>query len=541
MPPMSRNVMTLAVLVTLSGIFISQALSVGIPITGIDDAAITMSYAHNIANGHGYVYNVGGERVEGATSFLWVGILTLAFLASDDPYPIILSVAGVLTFIAIWSALGIAQTLSEVAGVSPLMTSLFAGAAILGAPGFFMWSTWSQMEVGLWSALILLLINRLTFALATYDQPGRVHRSVLIVAALLPLVRPEGIAVAIGLIAVTGLVAMDRWKMLLAPILVALGSFLALLVFRLLYFGYPWPNTFYAKVSADRLQTFVDGAKYVLSFALQMPFAEMFIALWVLATLWALLTRWESGRCFVPSIAAVAGIFLTYSALGGDHFVLWRFLEPVIPLLPIAASIAAAYVCTRVSETTPGHILAKMTISGAAFLSIILPGWAFYHQERFDVIKEFRIAERGIAFGEALDDVVPRPVIGVGPAGGVALAYNGEILDLLGLNWTEMAHANPVKQGTRNLASFDRAVFWRHQPDVVAEFKRSCIDGGFELWSAADYYKGLYWSEKFRQVYQPVLFQKNDGCWPIFVEKKWLEQVDAAQFVSIGWDKVILN
>ena len=41
------------------------------PQVGIDDANITQVYARNIAAGHGYVYNIGGERVEGSTSLLW--------------------------------------------------------------------------------------------------------------------------------------------------------------------------------------------------------------------------------------------------------------------------------------------------------------------------------------------------------------------------------------------------------------------------------------------------------------------------------------
>ena len=38
------------------------------PLTGIDDANIYFVYARNLANGHGFVYNIGGERVEGFTS-----------------------------------------------------------------------------------------------------------------------------------------------------------------------------------------------------------------------------------------------------------------------------------------------------------------------------------------------------------------------------------------------------------------------------------------------------------------------------------------
>jgi len=46
------------------------------PSIGIDDANITQAYAQHLAQGLGYVYNAGGERVEGSTSLLWTVINT---------------------------------------------------------------------------------------------------------------------------------------------------------------------------------------------------------------------------------------------------------------------------------------------------------------------------------------------------------------------------------------------------------------------------------------------------------------------------------
>src|SRR6056297_3316498 len=60
-----------------------------VPKYGWDDANITLNYAQNIANGHGYVYYVNGERVEGSTSALWTAIATLGFLISDKPETIL--------------------------------------------------------------------------------------------------------------------------------------------------------------------------------------------------------------------------------------------------------------------------------------------------------------------------------------------------------------------------------------------------------------------------------------------------------------------
>jgi hypothetical protein len=45
-----------------------------------DDAMISMRYAKNLANGHGLVWNPGGERVEGYTNLLWVLYMALVHL-----------------------------------------------------------------------------------------------------------------------------------------------------------------------------------------------------------------------------------------------------------------------------------------------------------------------------------------------------------------------------------------------------------------------------------------------------------------------------
>jgi hypothetical protein len=45
-----------------------------------DDAMISMQYAKNLAAGDGPVWNAGGERVEGFTNPLWVGVMALVHL-----------------------------------------------------------------------------------------------------------------------------------------------------------------------------------------------------------------------------------------------------------------------------------------------------------------------------------------------------------------------------------------------------------------------------------------------------------------------------
>src|SRR4051812_44621858 len=52
------------------------------PVIGIDDANIYFVYMKNFAQGHGFVWNIGGERVEGFTSLIWTLIGSVCYKIS---------------------------------------------------------------------------------------------------------------------------------------------------------------------------------------------------------------------------------------------------------------------------------------------------------------------------------------------------------------------------------------------------------------------------------------------------------------------------
>src|SRR4051812_39536185 len=75
------------------------------PATGIDDADIFLVYARHLSVGDGFVFNAGGEHVEGFTSLLWVLICTVAVHLTTHPEPILLITSVVLLAIAITACL----------------------------------------------------------------------------------------------------------------------------------------------------------------------------------------------------------------------------------------------------------------------------------------------------------------------------------------------------------------------------------------------------------------------------------------------------
>ena len=83
----ARLLVLLLVLVG-SAAWLAQFLS-STPLVGYDDANIFLVYARNIAGGHGFVYNVGGERVEGFTSPAWVLLCAAAMKITTRPEPVL--------------------------------------------------------------------------------------------------------------------------------------------------------------------------------------------------------------------------------------------------------------------------------------------------------------------------------------------------------------------------------------------------------------------------------------------------------------------
>ena len=532
----------IAIGTTLVGAALAWGLAGGLPAIGIDDSAITRSYSQNLAAGAGYVYNVGGERVEGSTTLLWTLILTLFYAVSDRPEPAILLLGAALATGAVYCALRVARHLSAAEGGEPGVAVAVVAAVLVASPGYFLWSVWTMMEVGIWSAAILLLTFGLVRAAtgpAAVDGTARsgslTTLALAIPAICLPMIRPEGVAVAIGLLALGAVLVPAVRTRAIVCVGLALAVFAAITVWRLSYFGQPFPNTFYAKVSSDRVQDAIDGTKYTLRFVFGQPFAEAFVLAWLAAVaLVALRLRDAGGPArtapLIPA-AAVFGVMAVYSALGGDHFALWRFIQPIQPLLPVALAVWLSTVLTPVLLTRSRRAL--LWPAGAVAAGLLVLGPLHYYQARFDVAKEFVLTERGLDFGAYLNGIEPAPSIGVGAAGGIAMAYDGYIYDLHGLNWTEMAHAKPVKVGLRNHASFHAPTFWENRPDLVAIFNKRCPDGELHrFWTPFD---GLFDQPRFRAEFTPVVFRQDGACWPGFAHADWMARLDETSVEVLAW------
>lgn len=103
-----------------------------------EDAFIMFRYAKNLANGHGLVWNIGKDPVEGTTAFLWTILLSICYkfrLTFEASVPLLNGLFLTLTIILIYFTAVFLFKVDAIAGfiaicilaTSPLVFQMSAG------------------------------------------------------------------------------------------------------------------------------------------------------------------------------------------------------------------------------------------------------------------------------------------------------------------------------------------------------------------------------------------------------------------------------
>lgn len=207
----------------------------------IEDSAISFAYARNLVDGHGLVPYVGGERIEGYSNALWTFLLAGCYAIGITPWTASKVLGGFFGAAAQLFAFGIAwRGLPE----RQKWIAVLAPWLLAGSTQFALWNA-SGLENSLFCVLLSAGIYRLIVEVED-DDP-------LPLSALaffgLTMTRPDGLAYAgIGLIARTmGSVARRQGKAWVYWVLAFAVPWAAYFTWRFEYFGWEWPQTWYAK------------------------------------------------------------------------------------------------------------------------------------------------------------------------------------------------------------------------------------------------------------------------------------------------------
>lgn len=314
----------------------------------LDDSYISFRYARNLVRGHGLVYNVG-ERVEGYTNFLWTVGIAGGMAGGLDPE----TVAEIL---AVLSALGSILLLGLLA--ERFIRGAFAAPArflppvLFAAIGSQARHVVSGMETLLFVFLVLagfayLFLRGQILRVPAPEEPDPSFRRSALVAGgvfgLAALTRPEGLLYA----AIAGLYLL--WQALSkqatgGPFLMKLravalfgSGVLAFVVphlaWRLSYYGYPFPNTYYAKVGGALSERLARGLG-----SLSRGMADWDIWPILVLSLLALPTV-RQNRIWITCYGIAVAAWAAFVWVGGDfvHAFGPRLLMPALPFLLLLA------------------------------------------------------------------------------------------------------------------------------------------------------------------------------------------------------------
>lgn len=219
----------------------------------IEDAGISFAYARNIATGLGAAPFAGAERVEGYSNASWTFLLAALYVLRIDPFFAAKALGGLFgsaTLVVAWAIGREARGDSEDdPSPVPRWAPLLGPALLAASTQFTLWSA-SGLENSLFNLALGVGVWRLSVEIRT---GARFPWSAL-AFFVLAMTRPDGIGYAgVGLFArVLGTARQRQWRQGLAWIVVFAAPFVAYNVARHEYFGWWFPNTYYAK---DKSQT----------------------------------------------------------------------------------------------------------------------------------------------------------------------------------------------------------------------------------------------------------------------------------------------
>jgi arabinofuranosyltransferase len=524
-------------------------------LTGIDDENITQVYGHNLANGFGYVYTPGFEHVEGASSPLWVAVHYLLYKITAQPEPYILLCSAVLTALAIYWSFGIARCVLAAMAL-PRWALWIPVMAIAAQPNYFHWTVVSMMDQGLWGALVLGLVFVLVREVSAVEATERPSLLGVMLCVLGVLARPESMLLLPLVLALAGVIVAVNSGVraalrYVAPYYVAaLLTLVGLTVLRQTYFGHPLPNTYYAKVSSNPRDNISHGLHYIVEFLS----SNVLVVPSVLAAVLGLMigaqslrasaktgTRLSAAHSVMLLIGgSMAFVIATTILEGGDHFPGFRLLQPYVPL-----TSAALMFCVPLlgdwRRLAPSRSMALAWAAGIV-VATFAAGYSAFAVTNKELKEDFTLARDGRRIGDLLNTLPERPEVGVIPAGGIAVTYQGRVLDLLGLNWTEMAHASGRRTGMPGHSGFDLQVFWKHPPglmlpdlmDPANPLNEKQTPGRFEL----SVLQGLMNEKRFRDDYRPVLMHLSDGEIFAYARADFIdEHHDDPRIVAMAWER----
>jgi arabinofuranosyltransferase len=410
-----------------------------------DDAYISFRYARNMLRGEGLVYNPG-ERVEGYTNFLWILLLSsLGGPELDLTQParligLVLSLLVIVTVHGVGRRLGLQFPWTL---IPPVLLALHGG---------FLTESVMGLETPLYTLLCLL---GGWLAVGTVRPAHRVLAG--LVLALASMTRPEGLLVAAVFL---GWAAATKRSKAWQAVGVLLVLFSCHFAWRLAYYGYPFPNTFYAKVGWTNAQV-MRGWRFLCDFLGEAG------APWTLAVLVSPFLGRRHRDWVLPAFSLVV-VYATYLVLiGGDFNLTYRFYMVLFPWM----ALLAASSIDRLAELGRGSSRGVARVAACGWTVILMLHLAGTFEEAWEYAAERRHnlpIQRSM--GAHLKSVADaEDTLAIHAAGAVAYYADLPTLDMYGLTNVHIAHQSRATLGQRTAGheKGDAAYVLSREPTIL--------------------------------------------------------------------------
>jgi arabinofuranosyltransferase len=415
----------------------------------VDDAFITFRYSENLVVGSGPVFNPG-EWVEGYSSPSWMLLMAGAIGLGFDPVPaskwlgLLASVACVLLVYA------------DLRRLEPAGWAAGAGAALLG----------SSLVVQIWSVAgmetnahgLLFLAGLVALVRDRPTSRSTVVASALLVAAA--LTRPEGLAPWIlGAVVVASGESTGRLQRLgryAAPGVLLLVHF----VWRFSYYGFPLPNTYYAKTGGGSAMW--SQGLHGLWLFVSNPAHFCWLACAIAGATACLAAGLHRRRVVVLGGAILLHLLYVVS-VGDDGLRIHRFFVPVLG--PLALLAGLSFVGKHAGRRRPLWWFGLLAVG----FTVVASTWIF-HARMVPTMRGAGLeyqqgnAELG-RFIAGLDD--PDLLVAVPSAGAIPYYSRAPAIDMYGLNDAHIARVPFPETGRGRLMKWDNAYVLDRAPDWI--------------------------------------------------------------------------
>ena len=334
-----------------------------------DDALITLRTVLNLTHGYGLTYNLH-ERVQTFTHPLWLGLITAAYFVVGNIFYAAFAVSIATSLVVFGLVVRAARS----------ATQLWMAAGVLLASRAFVDYSTSGLENPLTA---LVAIGTLAWAMRE-PRERRWLTGIWLGVSAAYLTRPDAVLLVLPVALWATVQLRPRATAALA---VTVGLLPAALwtIFSLVYYGFAFPNTAYAKLAADIHVTerIWQGLFYLLDSLNRDPVTLVAIGVsLIVVTMERSKEAWLGAAGIVVSLAYVAWI-------GGD-FMSGRFLAA--PLL------MAVWLMARTQRVTQAEWWPVLGVLAAA--AVASPHWPIRSDRTFDVsaMHSGIVDERGVYF-----------------------------------------------------------------------------------------------------------------------------------------------